>query len=194
MSVGRKSANQRFVLRVTAQQSVGVRQFEGVEFEARRYRTPDQREALRAIALRRKPMAGRHHELKRRVRRAQAIAEPLHGMLAMRVQSMNQQRIAGIEMPHFVRVDAMPGGVGVIVEQVVNAGGGTTRCCRASIGQSRDVFVALVGLAVEAAFRVRLQLQRFDDARDGGVSHCRGGSVEARCDFGKHTSVAPCAF
>jgi hypothetical protein len=69
-----------------------------------------------------------------------------------------------MEVPELIRLDAVPGGIGVIRQQVVDGGGGRTFDGRAIDHATLDALLAAIGLAVEAAFRMRREAEAGDEA------------------------------
>src|SRR3546814_12735596 len=82
----------------------------------------DLRETVRSGKFRRKPAAGRYHGLEHRIALHQSVAQPMRDQPTFVEQYMHVQRAARIEMPDFIRCNAMPRRIRVSIQQIVNSG------------------------------------------------------------------------
>ncbi|MNT46095.1 hypothetical protein D3C72_1827200 [compost metagenome] len=93
---------------------------------------------------------------------AQRIAETLRDDAAVG-DAVHVYRRTGVKVPQLVGTDAVPRGIVVAAQHVVDRGTGFAR----KLVGAHDAFLAAVGLAVEAAFRVRRQFKRADQVVGG---------------------------
>lgn len=158
--------------RMTLQQCAAFRQREFAEFEPRRNGAAHERVAVRTRdALRRKPAARRHHRLVRRLLVLDRGPEAVRRDGATGLEHVDVERIARMEVPQLVRPDAVPSGIRIVGQQVVDGGAG-----RALDGRDAptDALLAAIGLAIEAAFRMRQQAEAVDQALRGGSDRYGG--------------------